>query len=137
MFACSLDTVPSSTIKVGHSRVDSFKANLTQAKLMKVEWPGTDLSGATLTGAKLYGTLRFGLKIEGMTCEWLDLSVNSDRSIIQNFTPPEAKEFSSATPLTLSIIVDSPLGHEAHFVLARIYYQIAQEYSALIQTPII
>lgn len=104
---------------------------------MKVEWPGTDLSGATLTGAKLYGTLRFGLKIEGMTCEWLDLSVNSDRSIIQNFTPPEAKEFSGATTPTLSIIVDSPLGHEAHFVLARIYYQIAQEYPALIQTPII
>lgn len=77
---------------------DLTKANLNQGKLIKVEWTGSAVSGATLTGAKLYGTLRFRLKIEGMTCEWLDLSVNSDRSIIQNFTPAEAKEFFSATP---------------------------------------
>ncbi|MBE9230959.1 pentapeptide repeat-containing protein [Cuspidothrix issatschenkoi LEGE 03284] len=74
------------------------KTNLNQAKLIKLELPGADLSGATLTGAKLYATLRFGLKIEGMTCQWLDLSVNSDCSIIQNFTPAQAKEFFSATP---------------------------------------
>lgn len=110
-------------------------ANLTQAKLIKVEWNATDLSGATLTGAKLYNTPRFGLKTEGITCEWVDLSPAGDRSIIQNFTPEEAKEFFNATPPTLKIIIDAQLTHEANFVLAGTYYKIAQEYPDLIQPP--
>jgi uncharacterized protein YjbI with pentapeptide repeats len=110
-------------------------ANLTQAKLIKVEWNGADLSGATLTGAKLHGTPRFGLKIEGIVCQWVDLSASGDRSIIQNFTPEETKEFFNATPPSIRIIVDSPLSYEANFVLAGTYYKIAQEYSALIQPP--
>jgi len=110
-------------------------ANLTQAKLIKVEWNGADLSGATLTGAKLHGTHRFGLKIEGIICQWVDLSTGGDRSIIQNFTPEKAKEFFNLTPPSLQIIIDLPLNHQANFVLAGTYYKIAQEYPALIQPP--
>ncbi|MEA5616590.1 pentapeptide repeat-containing protein [Cronbergia sp. UHCC 0137] len=109
--------------------------NLTQAKLVKVEWLGADLSGAILTGAKLYGTARFGLKTEGITCEWVDLSPKGDRTIIQHFTPEELREFFNATPPTIRIIVDAPLEHEANFVLAGTYYQIAQEYQELIHPP--
>ncbi len=109
--------------------------NLTQAKLIKVEWHGADLSGATLTGAKLHGTPRCGLKIEGIICEWVDLSSTGDRSIIRNFTPEEAREFFNVTPPSLQVIIDFPLDHQANFVLAGTYYKIAQEYPALIQPP--
>lgn len=110
-------------------------ANLTQSKLIKVEWMGTDLTGATLTGAKLYATPRFGLKIEGIKCEWVDLSPTGDRTIIQNFHGEELRDFFNATPPTIRIIVDLPLEYEANFVLAGTYYQIAQEYDGLIQPP--
>jgi uncharacterized protein YjbI with pentapeptide repeats len=110
-------------------------ANLTQAKLIKLEWIGADLSGAMLTSAKLYSTPRFGLKTEGITCEWVDLSPKGDRSIIQNFTVEELREFFNATPPTIRIIIDAPLEHEASFVLAGTYYQIAQEYQALTKPP--
>ncbi|MBK1986829.1 pentapeptide repeat-containing protein [Sphaerospermopsis aphanizomenoides BCCUSP55] len=110
-------------------------ANLTQSKLVKVEWNGADLTGSTLTGAKLYATSRFGLKIEGIKCEWVDLSPTGDRTIIQNFHGEELRDFFNTTPPTIRIIVDLPLEHEANFVLAGTYYQIAQEYEGLIQPP--
>ncbi|MBF2008358.1 MAG: pentapeptide repeat-containing protein [Chlorogloeopsis fritschii C42_A2020_084] len=110
-------------------------ADLTQAKLMKVEWIGADLSGATLTGSKLYATSRFGLKTEGMICEWVDLSPAGDRSIIQNFNAEETRDFFNETLPTIRIIVDKPLDPEANFAIAGAYYQIAQQYQQLQQPP--
>ncbi|MGF1939520.1 MAG: pentapeptide repeat-containing protein [Nostoc sp. ChiQUE02] len=110
-------------------------ANLTQAKLIRAEWIGADLTGATLTGAKLYATSRFGLKTEGMVCEWVDLSPNGDRSIVQNFHTEESRDFFNETPPTIRIIVDAALEHEANFAIAGAYYQIAQEYRGLKQPP--
>ncbi|MEH2063211.1 MAG: pentapeptide repeat-containing protein [Nostoc sp.] len=110
-------------------------ANLTQAKLIRAEWIGADLTGATLTGAKLYATSRFGLKTEGMICEWVDLSPEGDRSIVQNFHSEESRDFFNETPPTIRIIVDAALEHEANFAIAGAYYQIAQEYRVLKQPP--
>lgn len=110
-------------------------ANLTQAKLIRAEWIGADLTGATLTGAKLYATSRFGLKTEGIVCEWVDLSPNGDRSIVQNFHSEESRDFFNETPPTIRIIVDAALEHEANFAIAGAYYQIAQEYRGLKQPP--
>ncbi|MEH2237415.1 pentapeptide repeat-containing protein [Nostoc sp.] len=110
-------------------------ADLTQAKLIRAEWIGADLTGATLTGAKLYATSRFGLKTEGMICEWVDLSPAGDRSIIQNFHSEDSRDFFNETPPTIRIIVDAALEHEANFAIAGAYYQIAQEYRGLKQPP--
>ncbi|HLO87241.1 MAG TPA: pentapeptide repeat-containing protein [Nostocaceae cyanobacterium] len=110
-------------------------ANLTQTNLMKVEWMGADLTAAMLTGAKLYATLRFGLKTEGINCEWVDLSPDGDRSMIQQFNGEDAKDFFNATPPTVRIVVDAPLDHEANLALAGTYYHIAQEYQLLKQPP--
>ncbi|WP_353931981.1 pentapeptide repeat-containing protein [Okeanomitos corallinicola TIOX110] len=117
------------------SNTSLVHANLTQAKLIKVEWMGAELTGATLTGAKLYATSRFGLKIEGIKCEWVDLSPTGDRTIIQNFSEDELKDFFNATPPTIRIVIDLPLEYEANFVIAGTYYQISQEYRGLIQPP--
>jgi uncharacterized protein YjbI with pentapeptide repeats len=110
-------------------------ADLTQAKLIRAEWIGADLTGATLTGAKLYATSRFGLKTEGMICEWVDLSPAGDRSIIQKFHSEDSRDFFNETPPTIRIIVDAALEHEANFAIAGAYYQIAQEYRVLKQPP--
>lgn len=110
-------------------------ANLTQAKLIKAEWVGADLTGAVLTGAKLYATSRFGLKTEGITCEWIDLSPTGDRSIIQKFNTEDSRDFFNETPPTIRIIVDAALEHEANFALAGAYYQISREYRQLKQPP--
>ncbi len=106
-------------------------ADLTQANLIRADWVGADLTGATLTGAKLYAVSRFGLKTEGMNCDWLDLSPEGDRSQIYRLTPEEARRFFHQTLPTLRIIVDCPLDQEANFALASIYYQFAQEYASL------
>ncbi|MEA5627207.1 pentapeptide repeat-containing protein [Nostoc sp. UHCC 0251] len=110
-------------------------ADLTQAKLIRAEWIGADLTGATLTGAKVYAASRFGLKTEGMICEWVDLSPNGDRSIIQNFHSEDSRDFFNETPPTIRIIIDAAIEHEANFALAGAYYQIAQEYRGLKQPP--
>ncbi|MBD2386316.1 pentapeptide repeat-containing protein [Cylindrospermum sp. FACHB-282] len=110
-------------------------ANLTQAKFIQAEWTGADLSGAMLTGAKLYATSRFGLKTEGITCEWVDLSPTGDRTIIQKFDAEDSRDFFNATSPTIRIVIDAPLEHEANFALAGAYYQIAQEYWGLKQPP--
>ncbi|QSJ14984.1 pentapeptide repeat-containing protein [Nostoc sp. UHCC 0702] len=110
-------------------------ADLTQATLIKAEWIGADLTGAILTGAKLYSTSRFGLKTEGVICEWVDLSPNGDRTIIQKFESEDPRDFFNETPPTIRIIVDAALEHEANFALAAAYFQIAQEYRALKQPP--
>ncbi|MBD2448667.1 pentapeptide repeat-containing protein [Nostoc sp. FACHB-152] len=110
-------------------------ANLTQASLIKAEWIGADLTGATLTGAKLHSASRFGLKTEGMICEWVDLSPKGDRSIIQKFEADDPRDFFNETPPTIRIIVDAALEPEANFALAGAYFHIAQEYRILKQPP--
>ncbi|MBR8836082.1 MAG: pentapeptide repeat-containing protein [Stigonema ocellatum SAG 48.90 = DSM 106950] len=110
-------------------------ADLTQARLFKVEWAGADLTKAILTGAKVYATSRFGLKTDGMICEWVDLSPTGDHSIIQYFNSVDARDFFNETPPTIQIIVDRPLDYEANFILASAYYQIAQQHRELKQPP--
>lgn len=110
-------------------------ANLAGAKLIKAEWVSADLTGATLTGAKLYATSRFGLKTDGIICEWIDLSPTGDSSIIQYFTPEGSRDFFNATSPTITIVVDKPLDHEANFAISGAYFQIAQQYLKLKQPP--
>ncbi len=109
--------------------------NLTQATLINTEWLGADLTSATLTGVKLYSTSRFGIRTEGITCEWIDLSPKGDRSIIQRFAGSDAQDFFNETAPTICIIIDAPLKHEANFALAGSYYQIAQKFRELKQPP--
>ncbi|MBD2360557.1 pentapeptide repeat-containing protein [Anabaena minutissima FACHB-250] len=109
-------------------------ANLTQAKLIKAEWIGADLTSAILTGAKLYSTSRFGLKTDALICEWVDLSPDGDRSIIQRFDTETGRDFFNETPPTICIVIDAALESEANFALAGAYYHIAQEYK-LCQHP--
>lgn len=110
-------------------------ADLSQAKLIKAEWVGADLTAATLTGAKLYATSRFGLKTDGLTCEWVDLSPKGDRSIIQKFHADDSREFFNETSPTIRIIIDAALEQETNFALAGAYFQISQEYRGLRQPP--
>ncbi|HEY9800003.1 MAG TPA: pentapeptide repeat-containing protein [Leptolyngbyaceae cyanobacterium] len=110
-------------------------ANLMQAKLIKTEWVGADLTSAILTGAKLYSTSRFGLKTEGLVCQWIDLSPTGDRTIIQKFDTEDPRDFFNETPPTIQIIVDAALETETNFALAGAYYHIAQEYKLLQQPP--
>lgn len=110
-------------------------SDLTQSNLIEVDWMGADLSGATLTGAKLYEVLRYGLKTEGLICEWVDLSENGDRSAIYRLTPEDSKKFFNQTLPTVRITVDAPLTADAHLALAVAYHQIAQRYPGLSNPP--
>ncbi|MCL1473149.1 pentapeptide repeat-containing protein [Argonema antarcticum] len=110
-------------------------ADLTQARLIRADWTGADLSGATLTGAKLYAVSRFGLKTEGLICEWVDLSPDGDRTQIYRLSSEEARKFFHQTLPTVQIIIDAPLDHESHFTLASCYHQIAQQQSVFYLPP--
>jgi len=110
-------------------------ADLTQARLIKAELVGADLTKAIFTGAKIYATPRFGLKTEGMICEWVDLSPGGDQSIIKSLNSDDSRDFFNQTPPTIQIIVDRPLDYEANFILASVYYQISQQYRGLQQPP--
>ncbi len=110
-------------------------ADLTEAKLIEAEWVGADLTGATLTGAKLYATSRFGLKTEGMICEWVDLSELGDRSIVHRLNAEDSGDFFNETPPTIRIIIDRPLDPEANFATAGAYFQITQKFRELKQPP--
>ena len=110
-------------------------ADLTQANLIRVDWVGADLSGATLTGAKLFAVSRYGLKTEGITCDWVDLSQHGDRTEIYRFTPEEAKKFFNQTRPLVRIVVDYPLDREANLALATRYYQIAEQAPLALYPP--
>ncbi|NEO98823.1 MAG: hypothetical protein F6K58_09125 [Symploca sp. SIO2E9] len=110
-------------------------ADLSQARLIKANWIGADLSGATLTGAKLYAVSRCGLKAEGITCEWLDLSPDGDHSEILSLSGEDSKKFFNETLPTVKIIVDAPLDTNANFTLASTYAQIAHVYPELSKPP--
>lgn len=110
-------------------------ADLREARLIHADWTDANLSGANLTGAKLYSVSRFGLKTEGIICEWLDLSPEGDRTQVRRFSPEELRKFFHQTLPTIQIIIDAPLDHESHIILATAYYKIAQKYPALTQPP--
>jgi len=110
-------------------------ADLTQANLIQADWVGADLTGAALTGAKIYAVSRFGLKADDITCDWVDLSPNGDRSEVQRFSAERAHKYFNATPPTVQIIVDRPLDPNANFILAATYRQIALQYPGLSNPP--
>lgn len=111
-------------------------ADLTQARLIEADWIGADLTGATLTGAKLHAVSRFGLKTEGMTCEWVDLSPEGDKSEIFHLSSEEAsKKFFNETLPTVRLLVDAPLNFNANLALASSYHQLAYLYPAISKAP--
>ncbi|OLT60075.1 pentapeptide repeat-containing protein [Moorena bouillonii] len=110
-------------------------ADLSKTRLIKANWIGADLTGATLTGAKLYAVSRFGLKTEGLICEWVDLSPDGDQSQIIRLSSEAAKTFFNETLPTVKIIVDTPLDLKANLALASIYNQIANVSEVLNQPP--
>ena len=112
-------------------------ADLTNAYLIRADWIGADLTGATLTGAKLHAVSRLGIKTEGMTCKWVDLSPNGDHSQIYWLNSGGTQEFFHETLPTVRIVIDAPLDQGAHFALAATYYQITQQYPGLSQPPTI
>ncbi|MEG4350940.1 pentapeptide repeat-containing protein [Microcoleus sp. LAD1_D5] len=119
------------------SNASLVHADLSNAYLIRADWIGADLTGATLTGAKLHAVSRLGIKTEGMTCKWVDLSPNGDHSQIYWLNSGGTHEFFHETLPTVRIVIDSPLDQGAHFALAATYYQIAQQYPSLSQPPTI
>src|SRR6478672_2759113 len=116
-------------------RTSLVHADMTQARLIKADWIGSDLTGAILTGAKLYAVSRLGLKTEGVTCDWIDLSPKGDRTQVFRLTAESSKKFFNETLPTVRIIVDAPLDLDAHLVLATTYSQLTQQYSTINHPP--
>ena len=108
--------------------------DLTRANLIGADWVGADLSGATLTGAKLYDVPRFGVKTDGMICEWVDLSPIGDQSSIYRFSGEETTFFHAAPP-TVRLIIDEVFNQDAHYALAVTYRQVAQHYNLVANPP--
>ncbi|UBF23910.1 pentapeptide repeat-containing protein [Kovacikia minuta CCNUW1] len=109
--------------------------DLTRANLIGVDWAGADLSGATLTGAKLHAAPRFGIKTEGIHCDWVDISPNGDQSNICRLTPEDYKTFFHETPPAVRLVVDAPLNQDAHYALALAFRQIVQHYRISFSPP--
>lgn len=99
--------------------------DLTRANLMSVDWAGADLSGATLTGAKLYDVLRFGIKTDGIVCDWIDLSPNGDQSQVYRVSADTEAFFHEAPP-TVRLVIDAQFDQAAHCALAVVYRQLAK-----------
>jgi uncharacterized protein YjbI with pentapeptide repeats len=108
--------------------------DLTRANLASVDWRGADLTGAQLTGCKLYDTLSFGPKVEGVSCKWIDLSRNGDRSQTYQFPDNSVEDFFEQSAPTVKLIVDSRVDSEAHAALAVAYQQLVRQ-SQLSLTP--
>lgn len=108
--------------------------DLTRVNLMGADWVGADLSGATLTGAKLYDVPRFGVKTDGIICEWVDLSPIGDQSQIYRFSSDETAFFHAAPP-TVRLIIDETFNQDAHYALAVTYRQVAQHYHLTVNPP--
>ncbi|MEG4282124.1 pentapeptide repeat-containing protein [Microcoleus sp. A006_D1] len=111
-------------------------ADLTEANLINTDWVGADLTGATLTGAKLYLVPRFGIVVDDITCQWVDMSPAGDRTLIQQFnSPSESKKFLNHTPGLVQIVVDAVLDYSANSTLATAYSEIARHYGAMSCPP--
>ncbi|MBE9161414.1 pentapeptide repeat-containing protein [Tychonema sp. LEGE 06208] len=111
-------------------------ADLTETNLINADWVGADLTGATLTGAKLYFVPRFGIIVDNISCEWVDISPAGDCSAIQQFnSPSEARKFLNHTPGLVRIVVDAVLDYSANITLATAYSEIARHYRAMSFPP--
>ncbi|MGA7937326.1 MAG: pentapeptide repeat-containing protein [Kovacikia sp.] len=109
--------------------------DLTRANLINVDWAGADLSGSTLTGAKLHAAPRFGIKTEGIICDWVDISPNGDQSNIYWLTPEDYNTFFSEIVPTICLVIDAPFDQDANYALAATYRQIAQHYRVPFNPP--
>lgn len=111
-------------------------ADLTETNLIHTDWVGADLTGATLTGAKICLIPRFGVIVDEITCDWVDLSPRGDRTQIQKFnSPSESRKFLNRSPALVQIVVDAVLDQSANNVLAKAYYEIAQYYPTMSCPP--
>ncbi len=110
-------------------------ADLSDCYLLEVDWIGADLTGAILTGAKIYGTSRLGIKTEGMTCDWVDLSPYADKSQVYYLKNGEVKHFFHESLPTVKIVIDAPLDNAGYYALAAVYYEIGKQYEDLIDRP--
>jgi uncharacterized protein YjbI with pentapeptide repeats len=108
--------------------------DLSRANLIDADWSGADLSGATLTGSKLHGVCRFGIKTDGLICDWVDLSPNGDQSNVRRFGSG-FKDFFQESPPTVRLVVDTALDHDAHSNVALTYRQICQYYGLSLPLP--
>ncbi len=109
--------------------------DLTRANLIGADWVGADLSGATLTGAKLHDVPRFGVKTDGIICEWVDLSPIGDQSHIYRFTSDDTTPFFHAAPPTVRLVIDDTFNQDAHYALAVTYRQVAQHCGLAVNPP--
>lgn len=103
-------------------------SDLSHARLIGTDWRGSDLSGAILTGAKLHGVSRCGLTAEGVTCDWVDMSVAGDGSEIQQLTPEQVEAFFNAVLPNVQLAIDLALDLGTQIALLTIYYQFAQTF---------
>lgn len=110
-------------------------ADLTQAQLIGADLTGAELTGAALTGAKLYEVSRFGVKAEEITCDWVDLSPNGDRTKVLRFTPQQAQRFFNAVCPQVEISIDTPLDLDAHCTLATTYRYLLKQYPVFHSGP--
>jgi hypothetical protein len=100
--------------------------DLTRANLSNVDWAGADLSGAHMTGAKLYGTRLHGAKLGEITCRWLDLSLNGDRSQVYNFRTEDPYEFFYRSAPMVQVTLDDCLDPNSHSLLAATYRKLSR-----------
>ena len=110
-------------------------ADLSSAYLIEVDWIGADLTGANLTGAKIFGASRLGIKTTAVTCDWLDLSPNGDKTQVYTLNSGTLKNFFHETLPKVKIIVDSCLDNSSHYALAATYYQISKYLPGGINQP--
>ena len=110
-------------------------ADLSKARLIQADWIGADLTGAILTGAKLYGVSRFGLKTQGVTLTWVDMSPDGDQSQILDLSTEDSQNFFNDTLPTVRLIIDAPLDLDANLALASTYHRIAQVYRPFNKAP--
>lgn len=110
-------------------------ADLSRAYLIKAEWSGADLTGAILTGAKLYGVSRARLIIEGLICDWVDLSPQGNETQIHSLTTTKVQTFFHETPPAVEVTVDAPFTLDANLALASIYHQVTRIYPQVTKPP--
>ena len=100
--------------------------DLTRANLSNIDWAGADFSGAQMTGAKLYGTKLHGAKLGEITCRWLDLSLNGDRSTVYHFQTEDAYEFFYRSAPRVQVTLDDCLDPDSHSLLAATYRKLSR-----------
>lgn len=109
--------------------------DLTRANLAGADWAGADLSGSTMTGVKLHAVPPYGIKTEGATCRWIDLSLNGDQSRVYQFLTDDCHEYFNETPPTVQIVIDDRLNTDSHCGLAVTYQQIGRQCRSLVPPP--